>query len=114
MGMMFLIAGIGVECAVRASGDTAYRLGAGAAIATAFLLIWVNVAVGFLGDEGNPANLMFVAVLWVASAAASSHSSALRAWRASWWRPPPASWSSGSSPSSRAGHRPAMPAFTRW
>jgi hypothetical protein len=66
MGALFLIAGIGVEGAVWASGDTAYRLGAGAAIATAFLLIWVNMAVGFLGDENNPANLMFFAVLAVA------------------------------------------------
>jgi hypothetical protein len=66
MGLMFLVAGIGVEWAVRASGDTAFRLGAGTAIATAFLLIWVNLAVGFLGDEGNPANLMFAAVLSVA------------------------------------------------
>jgi hypothetical protein len=31
-----------------------------------FGLVWVNLAVGFLGDEGNPANLMFLAVLGVA------------------------------------------------
>ena len=66
MGAMFLVAGMGVEFAVRASGDTAYRLAAATAIATAFLLVWVNLAVGFLGDEDNPANLIFIAVLAVA------------------------------------------------
>jgi hypothetical protein len=51
------------EAAVRARGDWAYRLGAGVTIAASFLLIWVNLAVGFIGDEDNPANLMFAGVL---------------------------------------------------
>jgi hypothetical protein len=60
-------AGLALELAVRASGDAAYRAGAGAAVAAAFLLIWVNGAVGFLGDEDNPANLMFFGVLAIAA-----------------------------------------------
>lgn len=28
-----------------------------------FLLIWINLAVGIIGDEGNAANLMFAAVI---------------------------------------------------
>ena len=30
---------------------------------TGFLLVWVNIAVGFLGNENNPANLMFFGLL---------------------------------------------------
>lgn len=59
-------AGLVLELAVRASGSLFYRAGAGLAVAAAFLLVWVNGAVGFLGDEGNPANLMFAGVIAVA------------------------------------------------
>lgn len=59
-------AGLVLELVVRASGSLAYRAGAGLALAAAFLLVWVNGAVGFLGDEGNPANLMFAGVIGVA------------------------------------------------
>jgi hypothetical protein len=55
----------GYELAVRASGDRAYRMAAGLALATAFFLVWVNLAVGLVGDEDNPANLLFMAVLLV-------------------------------------------------
>jgi hypothetical protein len=33
------------------------------ALAAAFLLIWLNLAVGIIGDEGEPANLLYVGVL---------------------------------------------------
>jgi hypothetical protein len=36
------------------------------AIVTAFLTVWVNLAVGMLGSEQNPANLMFGGVLAIA------------------------------------------------
>jgi hypothetical protein len=63
MGVLLGSAGLLIEGAVRASGDLAYRGGAGVAIAASFLLLWVNGAVGFLGDEDNPANLLFLGVL---------------------------------------------------
>jgi hypothetical protein len=44
---------------------TAYRAAVGVALAAAFLLAWVNLAVGVIGSEDNPANLMYVAVLAV-------------------------------------------------
>lgn len=66
MGVMFGGAGLLVELVVRASGNWAYRAGAFIAIAAIFLLVWVNGAVGFLGDEDNPANLMFGGVILVA------------------------------------------------
>jgi hypothetical protein len=44
---------------------TAYRAAVGVALAVAFLLAWVNLAVGIIGSEDNPANLMYVGVLAV-------------------------------------------------
>lgn len=66
MGVFLGIAGTVVELAARASGSLTYRAAAGIAIAAAFLLIWVNGAVGFLGNEDNPANLMFFGVIAIA------------------------------------------------
>jgi hypothetical protein len=66
VGALFGAAGLVIELAVRASSNLAYRLGACLAVLACFLLIWVNLAVGFLGDEDNPANLMFGAVLAIA------------------------------------------------
>ena len=51
------------ELAARMAGDIVYRAAVEVAVAAAFLLIWVNLAVGFLGNEDNPANLMFGGVL---------------------------------------------------
>jgi hypothetical protein len=66
--MGVLLAGVcGVyELATRLSDNTAYRAGAGVAVLTAFLTIWVNLAVGMLGSEHDPANLLFGGVLAVA------------------------------------------------
>lgn len=65
-GAMLATACGAFELAVRMSGSFAYRAAAGVGIAAAFLLVWVNLAVGFIGDAGNPANLMFGGVLAVA------------------------------------------------
>jgi hypothetical protein len=65
MGVLLGGAGLVLELAVRASSHMAYRAGAAVAVGAAFLLLWVNGAVGFLGDEDNPANLMFFGVLAV-------------------------------------------------
>ena len=40
------------------------------ALATSFLLVWINGAVGMIGSEGNPANLMFFVVILMAVAGA--------------------------------------------
>jgi hypothetical protein len=57
-----------IDLAIRKGGSTAYRLGAGLAALTAFLLIWINGAVGVIGNEDNPANLVFIAIILVALA----------------------------------------------
>ena len=62
-GALFAIVGLGIELAVRMSKDIVYRVAAGVAVVTGFLLVWVNIAVGFLGNEENPANLMFLGLL---------------------------------------------------
>ena len=65
IGAMLAVAGAGIELAARISGDRYYRAGAAMAVATGFLLIWVNLAVGMLGGEANPANLLFAGVIGV-------------------------------------------------
>ncbi len=44
---------------------TAYRFAVGVALATAFILVWVAGAVGIIGADGDPADLMYVGVLAV-------------------------------------------------
>jgi hypothetical protein len=62
-----LLVGTGLlyEAAARKTGNIAYRVAAGVALAAALLLVWINLAVGIIGDEGNPANAMYVGVLAV-------------------------------------------------
>ena len=64
-------AGLGVELVFRRSAGLAYRAAGGIALATALLLVWINAAVGLVGDEGDPANRPFAAVLAVALAGAA-------------------------------------------
>jgi hypothetical protein len=64
-GAMLAAAGGGYELAVRMSNSIAYRAAAAIAIVAGFLLVWMNLAVGIIGAEDNPANLMFAGVLAV-------------------------------------------------
>ena len=64
-GAMLLAVGGGLEWAVRVSAHRAWRAGAGVALVTAFLLVWVNGAVGLIGSEDHPGNLLFHGVLAV-------------------------------------------------
>jgi hypothetical protein len=58
-------AGLTYKLVVRKMGNIAYRAAVGVAVATALLIIWINLAVGIIGTEGNPANLMYIGVLAV-------------------------------------------------
>jgi hypothetical protein len=71
MGALLLAACGACELAMRASRDRWARLAVAIAIATAFLTVWVNLAVGMIGSEDNPDNLWFGAVLGVAIVGAS-------------------------------------------
>lgn len=44
---------------------TAYRAGFALALGAAFLLAWVSPSVGLIGADGDPANVMYVAVFAV-------------------------------------------------
>jgi hypothetical protein len=64
-GAMLLAACGTCELAARMTGNGAYRAAVGVAVAAAFILVWMNLAVGIIGNEDNPANLMFGGVLAV-------------------------------------------------
>lgn len=61
-GAMLLFVCGGYELATRVTGNQAYRLAAGIALLGAFLLTWINLAVGIVGNEANPLNLLFFAI----------------------------------------------------
>ena len=62
-GAMLAIACGTYELAARMTRNKSYRAAVGVAVAAAFLLVWVNLAVGIIGSEGSPANLMYGGVL---------------------------------------------------
>lgn len=68
--VMFGIVGGLIELAARTSRNFYYRAGALIAVAASFLLVWINGAVGIIGDEGGAANLMFMVVIAIALAGA--------------------------------------------
>lgn len=70
MGLLLGGVGLAFELIVRRSGSLAYRAGAALALLAAFLTVWVNGAVGMIGSEDNPYNLLFLGVLLVALAGA--------------------------------------------
>ncbi|HEX8300981.1 hypothetical protein [Sphingomonas sp.] len=70
-GIMIIGSGLILEAVVRMTANSAYRIAMAAALAGAFLLIWLNAAVGIIGDEGDPANLMFAGVLAIGLAGAA-------------------------------------------
>ena len=51
-------------------GRIAYRIAAGVAIAASLLQVWINLAVGIVGNEDNPVNLGFFGVVVTAAACA--------------------------------------------
>lgn len=66
-GALVVGAGLAYELAAHRSGQSAYRAGVAVALATAFVLVWANLAVGIIGSEDHPANAMFYGVLAVAA-----------------------------------------------
>jgi hypothetical protein len=62
--------GLAAEATIRFSQDRAYRIAAALALLAAILLVWINAAVGIIGNENNPLNLLYGGVLAVALAGA--------------------------------------------
>jgi hypothetical protein len=65
MGGLLFGVGLAYELVARRSERTVYRVAFGVGLAAAFLLAWVNGAVGIIGNENQPANLMYGAVFAV-------------------------------------------------
>jgi hypothetical protein len=65
-GVLVLGSGLLYEYASGRAGNVAHRAAAAIAVAAGLLLVWVNLAVGMIGDEGNGANMMYIFVLFVA------------------------------------------------
>jgi hypothetical protein len=64
-GALILGTGVTFELAARMTRNGAYRAAVGVALAAAFILVWMNAAVGIIGSEDNDANLMYGGVLAV-------------------------------------------------
>lgn len=70
MGGLLTVAATIILLLGRAHRGASYRLAVIVATTGAFLLVWVNGAVGIIGNENNDANLLFFAVLGVAAVGA--------------------------------------------
>jgi len=64
-GALLLGSGVTYELAARKTGNIAYKIAVGIAILAAFLLFWINGAVGIIGNEDNDANLMYHGVVLI-------------------------------------------------
>lgn len=65
-GVVLFGAGLTFILVARMGNSGTYRLAAGVAVAAGLLLVWANAAVGLVGSEDNPVNLLYGAVLVVA------------------------------------------------
>jgi hypothetical protein len=66
LGLMLALACGAWELAMRKTKSWTYAAGAIVAVGAALLLFLVNGAVGFIGDEDNPVNLLFFGVATLA------------------------------------------------
>ena len=64
-GALLFGAGLMYELIAGKMDNIAYKAAVGLAVGTALFLIWMNLAVGIIGTENNPANLMYGGVIIV-------------------------------------------------
>lgn len=64
-GTLLMGTGFAYERVAKKVVGNMYRAAAGVALVTALLTLWINLAVGIIGTEGNPANLIYGGVLAV-------------------------------------------------
>jgi hypothetical protein len=69
-GVMLAAACSAYELGTRLSRHAAYRAGVAVAVLASFVLVWINLAVGIIEGERNPANLVFFGVVALAIAGA--------------------------------------------
>lgn len=65
-GVLIGAVGFTYELTVRMTRNWAHRAAVALALAATFLIIWANGAVGMIGSEGNPFNLLFYGVILMA------------------------------------------------
>jgi len=65
-GTLLFGTGLTYKLITRKSGELAYRVVVGFALFTGLFLVWVNLAVGIIGSENNPVNLMYFGAFGVA------------------------------------------------
>lgn len=65
MGTLLIGTGLTYVLMTRMSDSIAYKAAVGIAVATGLILIWMNLAVGLIGSEDNPANLLYGGVFAV-------------------------------------------------
>jgi hypothetical protein len=65
IGALLVGTGLTIELATRKTGNFSYRAAVVIAVVTAFILVWVNAAVGIIGTEDEFVNLMYIGVLGV-------------------------------------------------
>jgi hypothetical protein len=65
VGALLVGTGLTYVLVARKAGNIAYRFAAGVALAAAFILVWLNLAVGVIGTEDDLANVMYIGVLAV-------------------------------------------------
>ncbi len=63
IGILLFGATLAYELISSRVNNSAYKIATGVAVVTAVLLMWVNLAVGIIGSEDNPANALYLGVL---------------------------------------------------
>lgn len=64
-GLLIGATGMAAEIAVRVSRSWTYRIAAALGLGAGFLLVWANLAVGYIESEDNPYNQLFFLVVAV-------------------------------------------------
>ncbi len=64
--VMFAVVGGLFELGARASKSLSYRAAVVLSVGCGFLQIWINLAVGIIGNEDNPANITYFVVVLIA------------------------------------------------
>ena len=64
-GALLFGAGATYQLLAARTDNLAYRAAVGVAVGATLMLVWANLAVGLIGSEDNPANLMYLGVLAV-------------------------------------------------
>jgi len=64
-GALLVGTGLMYVLAARKAGSIAHRAAVGVAVLAVLLLVWLSLAVGIIGVEGDPADLMYLGVIAV-------------------------------------------------